>query len=91
MCSLRLGLWLWLMGFFFLSPGPCTLPYNIWVCGRVKDISSGLRGPVLPGIYFRESDWNPAAEAGVFLGMGWGLLFLEKQPLFREMPLEHCE
>lgn len=68
------------------QPGSLTLPYNVWVCGCVKDISSGPRGSVRPpGIYFRESAWNPAAEAGVFLGMGWGLLFLEKQPLFREI------
>lgn len=73
---------------FFLTQGPRTLSYNIWVCVCVGDISSGHRGP-LP--YFRESDWNPAAEAGIFLGMGRGLLVLEKQPLFREMPLEHCE
>lgn len=52
--------------------------------------SKGIQAPFLPQIYFRERDWNPAAEARVFLGMGWGLLFLKKQPLFREMPLEQC-
>lgn len=57
------------VGFFFLSQGPCALAYNFWVCGYVGDIFSGHTGP-LPQIYFRESDWSPAVEAGIFLGTG---------------------
>lgn len=30
----------------------------------------GTEGAFLPQICFREYVWNPAAEAGVFLGMG---------------------
>lgn len=78
-------------GILLPYPGSLHPSLQYWVCGCGKDISSELRGPLLPGVYFRESDWNPAAEAGVFLGMGRGLLFSEKQPLFREMPLELCE
>lgn len=54
---------------FFLTQGSHALSYILWVCGYVEDISSRHRGP-LPHIYFRESDWNPAVEAGVFLGTG---------------------
>lgn len=54
---------------FFLTQGSHALSYNLWVCGYVEDILSTHRGP-LPHVYFRESDWNLAIEAGVFLGMG---------------------
>ena len=32
----------------------------------------GTEVPFLPQIYFRESDWSPAAEARVLLGNGSG-------------------
>lgn len=49
MCSLKLRLWLWLMGFFFLTPGPCTLPYNIGCVGVVRIFPQSSEVPSFPG------------------------------------------
>lgn len=73
------------MGFSFLLRGPSTLSCLLGVCGRI--FPQSIATLFLPQNYFRKSGQSPAAKTRVFLRMGWGL-FLEKQPLFREMLLE---
>ena len=74
---------------FLPCPGTLYSSWNLRGCGCVGVyFPQGIEALFLPQDYFRKSILNPVAEARVFVGMRWVLLFLEKQSLFREMLLE---
>ena len=74
---------------FLPCPGTLYSICNLRAGGCVGGyFPQGIEALFLPQDYFRKSVLNPVAEARVFMGMRWVLLFLEKQPLFREMLLE---
>ena len=74
---------------FLPCPGTLYSICHLRACGCVGGyFPQSIEAPFLPQDYFRKSVLNPVAEARVFMGLRWVLLFLEKQPLFREMLLE---